>query len=269
MNQRSFPAGVETGPRVRYTTNAITIYALISFILFVGFFVLAGFPDITRPMVRWTNSFSGKSKFIDNVVTDLAIYHIFSGVLLCGLLFAYWVSSRDSELRSRIFVGIFASFGTGVLSRYLQHHLSTNVRPYYDSAVAFRPLSGTTIPQFNTWDSFPSDHASVFAGLVVVLFVIKSRIRYLVAVGIAIVESARIFVGLHYPFDLMGGACLASTVVWIFQYPPFIRAGGWCCAWEFRTTILFYTLFFIFLYEVSTLFADVRDMAHALTGGLQ
>ena len=254
MNQRSLPASVETGPRLRYTTNEVTIYALISFILFVACFILARFPNISHPVIRWTNSFSGKSKFIDNVTTDLAFYVTFSGVLLCGLLFAYWLSSRDSELRSRIFVGIFASFGAGVLSRCLQHHLSTNVRPYYDSAVAFQPPPGTTIPQFNTWDSFPSDHASVFAGLVVVLFVIKSRIRYLVAVWIAIVESAKIFIGAHFPFDLMGGACLASTVVWIFQYPLFIRAGKWCCAWEFRTPILFYTVFFIFLYQASTLF---------------
>lgn len=274
MNYKWLPASVETWPRVRKTTNAITTHAittnaLISFILFIACFVLARFPNISRPMVRWINSFAGKSTFMDNAVTDLAFYFIFSGVLLCGILFAYWISSRDADVRSRIFVGIFASFGAGVISRYLQHHLSTNVRPYFDSAVAFQLPHGMTIQPFNPWDSFPSDHSTVFAGLVVVLFVIKSRIRYPVAVWIAIVESSRIFIGEHFPLDLMGGACLASTVVWIFQYPPFIRFGEWCCAWEFRTPISFYTIFFIFLYEVSTLFVDVRGMAHALTGGLQ
>ena len=228
--------------------------------------------DSQTYLAQWFDGsilFSGKSTFIDNVITDLAFYFIFSGVLLCGILYAYWLSSRDPELRSRIFIGIFASFGAGVISRYLQHHLSTNVRPYFDSAVAFQNPRGMTNPQFNQWDSFPSDHSAVFVGLVVVLFVIKSRIRYPVAVWIAIVESSRIFIGEHFPLDLVGGACLASTVVWIFQYPPFIRAGGWCCAWELRAPILFHTLFFISLYEVSTLFGDVRSMSHALNGGLQ
>ena len=175
-------------------------------------------------------NFLGRLKMrgsVSNAVTDLAFYFIFSGVLLCGILFAYWISSRDADVRSRIFVGIFASFGAGVISRYLQHHLSTDVRPYFDSAVAFQLPHGMTIQPFNPWESFPSDHSTVFAGLVVVLFVIKSRIRYPVAVRIAIVESSRIFIGDHFPLDLMGGACLASTVVWIFQYPrSFVLANG-------------------------------------------
>lgn len=194
---------------------------------------------------------------------NFAQFFTFSGVLVCGILLAYWINERDIEFRSRIFLGINAAFGAGIISRYLQHHLSTHVRPYYDVAVNFKPPPGIEIPPLNTWNSFPSDHAAVFAGLVVVLFVIRSRVRYYVSAWILVVESSRMFIGAHFPSDLLGGAALASATVWIFQTSPSIALGKRVLWIERKTPLLFYALFFILLYQVSTLFVEIRNM----TGG--
>lgn len=81
-------------------------------------------------------------------------------------------------------------------------------------------LSGvkTLIHTFGTWKSFPSDHTIgatllayggmlAFSGLLEVQFVFAC---VLVAVG-------RVWVGVHYPRDILGGVIVASAVILFFR----------------------------------------------------
>lgn len=248
------------GVQDRSPTQILT-YVAASLLILSSMFVVTRFPDdISRPLVRWSNSLSGRNSAFDRVCLDFALYPTFSGVLLCGVLFAHWNRAADLARRAEILVGVCISFGAGIVSRYLQHHLLTHARPYYDTGVGFQPIPGAEIPPLNTWNSFPSDHAAVFGGLVVVLFVIRARARYGIALWIVLVESSRTFIGAHFPSDLVGGAALASAIVWSCQCRPVLRAGEWLCSWQYRAPILFYTALFVLLYQVSTLFIEVRNM---------
>ena len=240
---------------------------ILSIIIFVLCLIEARYPDqISRPVARWVNSISGRNSIFDHVALYFALYNTFSGVILCAILLSISLVAKNEETKGRIFTGICMSFGAGVLSRFLQHHLVTHARPFYDAAVAFRTPLGVFIPPLNRWDSFPSDHACVFSGLtVVVLFVIKAEIRYYVAAWIFIVESSRIYIGAHLPCDLVGGAALASIIVWSFQLRIFVRVGEWICRWEYRAPLVFYALYFMLLYQVATVFLDIRNM----TGGFK
>ena len=236
-------------------------YVFISLFIFVLCLIEAKYPDhVSRPVARWVNTISGKNTVFDHISLDFALYDTFSGVVLCAVLLSISLNSKDEETKARIFIGVCMSFGAGVISRFLQHHLDTHARPFYDIAVAFRTPPGVFMPPLNTWDSFPSDHASVFAGLTVVLFVIKADVRYYMAVWIFIVESSRMYIGAHFPCDLVGGAALASAIVWIFQYRMFIRVGEWICSWEHRAPLVFHAAYFMLLYQVATVFLDIRNM---------
>jgi undecaprenyl-diphosphatase len=76
---------------------------------------------------------------------------------------------------------------------------------------------GHTFIQHAPDSSFPSDHGTLFAGIVLTLLL--ARVRWpgmlLLVAGLA-VAWARVFVGVHYPFDMVGAtviACVAYAVV--------------------------------------------------------
>jgi membrane-associated phospholipid phosphatase len=231
---------------------------LISVFVFIVAFVVAVNPDsFDRPVTRFINGFVDSSTFFDKLVWAVFAFPTFSGVLLMALIWFCWFEADSSERRSRILIGTLASFGAGVVSRLLQHTLPTHPRPYYDKALEFRLPSDFPEP-LNTWDSFPSDHVAVFAGLVVVTYIARSRFAFAATVFTAVVELARTYMGAHYPSDLLGGAALASIVVWAVQAPIIVSLAVPVVKREQSSPSLFYTIAFFLSYQIPTLFGDIR-----------
>jgi membrane-associated phospholipid phosphatase len=85
-----------------------------------------------------------------------------------------------------------------------------------DRARPYATLSGTHVLVSRTSDfSFPSDHA-VAAGAVAAGLVLAHRRLGAVAIVAAVVmAAARVYVGAHYPGDVMAGLLLGAVVVWL------------------------------------------------------
>jgi undecaprenyl-diphosphatase len=174
-----------------------------------------------------------------------------------AMIWFCWFDNRDPDSRVRILVGTLAALGAGVISRFLQYTLPTHPRPYYDPALDFhRPFS--LDPPSNTWDSFPSDHVAVFAGLAVVLYLARPWFAFYAIAWTIIVESCRVYMGGHYPSDLIAGAALAAFVIWSAQASWVISKGDILMRWEKTSPALFYMIAFFLSYQIATLFADIR-----------
>jgi membrane-associated phospholipid phosphatase len=237
---------------------------LISGIALVAAFVLSINPDIfDRPLARLINGFAGRYAFFDRFAFVVFSSPTFSGTVLVALLWACWFDATDPESRSRILVGILASFGAGLISRVLQYTLPTHLRPFYDSTLDFKLPANLDQP-LNTWNSFPSDHMTVFAGLAVVIYIARSRFAFAAIAFTALVELARIYMGAHYPSDLIGGAALASLVVWATQTSWFTSLGSRIVVWQERSPSLFYMIAFFISYQIATLAGDIRWAASIL-----
>jgi membrane-associated phospholipid phosphatase len=165
-------------------------------------------------------------------------------------------------MRARVLVGTLVSFGGGIISRLLQHKLPTHPRPFYDPALGFHPSALATEP-LNSWNSFPSDHAAVFGGLVAVICLAHPRLGIAAVICGIITEFARTYVGAHYPSDLIGGAALGFTIVWAAQASWAIALARRVVEWECSSPSLFYMCGFFITYQIATLFSDIRD----ITGG--
>ncbi|MFD9334058.1 phosphatase PAP2 family protein [Streptomyces sp. NPDC060028] len=64
--------------------------------------------------------------------------------------------------------------------------------------------------------SFVSDHATLAMALAVGLFVANRKLGYL-GIGVAMLEGlCRIYMGVHYPTDVIGGLALGTAVVLLF-----------------------------------------------------
>ena len=79
-------------------------------------------------------------------------------------------------------------------------------------------------PPFGTWKSFPSDHtilaSSVFWTVVFINYITGGAYSiffvYIFAFGIIMIGLARIFSGVHYPIDIIGGFLYAGIACYIF-----------------------------------------------------
>jgi membrane-associated phospholipid phosphatase len=211
-----------------------------------------------RPTTRLINSVADRSWLFDYFVDASNRYPTFSGVLLIAMIWYCWFDNPDTERRARILVGTLASVAAGCISRTLQHTLPTHPRPYYDPALGFHLPLSLEAP-YNTWDSFPSDHATVFAGLAVVLFIARPRFVIYAIAWTIVVESARTYIGAHYPSDLIAGAALAAFLVWASQMSWPISTGKKLVRWEQSSPAVFYMSAFFLSYQIATLFSDIRQ----------
>lgn len=232
---------------------------LASSVMFLGALCVALAPEaFDRPVTRLLNSFASRSALSDGLVASLDACYSFSGVVLMALIWSCWFETREIESRTRILIGTLAALGAGGVSRFLQHTLPTHPRPLHDPALSFHPPSGI-VALYNTWNSFPSDHVTVFAGLVVVIYIVRPSLAIFAGVWIVLVETSRTYMGGHYPSDLVGGAALGALVVWATQAPWLISFGSRVVLrWGRSSPSLFYAIAFFVSYQTATLFVDIR-----------
>jgi len=88
-------------------------------------------------------------------------------------------------------------------------------RPFMDGL-------GTDLVHHVAENSFPSDHTSFMFGIAIYLFMsMKNKLLGQILLVLAFIGGiARVFIGVHYPFDIMGSivtATVASIIIYKFQ----------------------------------------------------
>lgn len=228
--------------------------AAVSIIQFTGF---------DYGIMRMLNSVSRQSAILDYGMNGFTL-EMFSNLLLVSLIWWAWFSTDNLERRGVLLVGVVMSFIAGILSRGLQLTLPTHVRPLFDPALHFKaPLSIN--PAFlNSWNSFPSDHAAVFLGLATALLLVNRTIGWIAVVVAIWLDVVRIYLGFHFPTDVIGGAMLGIFFVMLTQPLRFSKPVRWIMSFESSRKPLFYSGWFYFCFGVATLFNDYRTVAKTL-----
>lgn len=253
--QYSTQTGLTVVPTVGRIWRNVSLWGAV----FLGAFALAVHPDIfDRPLTAFMNGYVGRWPLLDRLAVAAYAFPTLSGCVLMTLIWACWVMARDVEQRARILTGTLASFGAGIISRLLQRALPTHVRPVYDKALGFQQIPNVDI-SYNTWNSFPSDHVSVFAALALVIWLASPRWGVFAIVFTAVFEMVRTYVGGHFPSDLIGGVGLAGMIVWISRTDWFVSVGRWLMGFEQRAPSVFYPSAFFISAQVASLFLDVRN----------
>ena len=233
------------------------------------------------PFTQAVNALVYNHPVLNVVFYDLDALATFSGVVFLAVLWGCWFSAgaqntgsqdaglqtaglQQEEVRSRILAGVLACIPAGMLSRFLQHRLHSHPRPFFDPALGFHPAFASTVQRLNTWNSFPSDHATVFAALVTVICLLRADLRKYVIPWFAIVEFARLYMGAHYPTDLLGGAALGALAVFIAQRAWIVDLCRRLVLKAKDKPLLFYGIAFMISYQLATLFSEVRGLAHPI-----
>jgi undecaprenyl-diphosphatase len=206
------------------------------------------------------NKFVGKSGLLDKSVELISDTFILNSVLFVALLWFIWFKDKREEFRIRLFMGGVATVLAGVLSRLLQLSLPFHVRPLYDADLKLTWPISVERGTLNHWNSFPSDHASLCFAFATLIWISDRRLGVFAFFWAAITSSTRIYLGFHYPSDILGGAVLGILMVILFQRLPLPRVVYRLLDWERCASPSFYAVAFIASYQAGTLFNDVRTI---------
>jgi membrane-associated phospholipid phosphatase len=219
---------------------------------------------------RYLNHFVGSHRWFDWLMAVSAQDNLIKGGVVVFLMWLVLLDkNRPGELRDRsellLGAGLFATVAT-LIARLVAHSLPFRERPFLIPAMHFRQTAGAHSAGAVNWSSFPSDHATLFAGLAAGIFMVSRRVGWFAAVWVAVVTCfSRMYLGLHWPTDILAGALIGVACVQMARVPA-IRAE----VAEVTTNLrrkhpgLFWGLFFLWSYETVFLYMDLREFAKML-----
>lgn len=145
------------------------------------------------------------------LITDLKNSIFF--LLALGL----WILYRQKKegLIFLIFMGITLAITDQFSSSFLKDVVG-RIRPCHTLAEV------RLLTDCNTSYSFPSTHAvNIFAGAFFLAKPLKKFSIFFYAIA-CLVAYSRVYIGIHYPFDALGGAALGLLIAW-----PLRQLNGW------------------------------------------
>jgi membrane-associated phospholipid phosphatase len=219
--------------------------------------------NLDRDLLLILNSLAGSDTLY---IWELANNALFRGAPVFFPLIVLWFFSDCKKRRSRMLVGLLAVLLATMLSVWLQFHLRTHTRPLLDQTLPLKFVD----PVWRTiWDrsgSFPSDTATVFFGIVTVIF-LENRLVGLFCFlwTIVVIGLPRVIFGWHYPSDILGAMILGSGGVLLFSKIPFLRLSFERTLFWFDGRMhLVHALLFLYLAEAYNLFLSVQGAAKYL-----
>jgi undecaprenyl-diphosphatase len=142
------------------------------------------------------NGWAGKSSVLDAIMVFCAsylIYIVFIVALICvGLL------ALKKEWKTVIYFAATLIVSFALLQ--LASHLYVDNRPFVDHQLH-------QIVAHATGKSFPSDHTTATTALAIaILFFTRfKKTGIAILISALVIGFARVFVGVHYPIDILGG----------------------------------------------------------------
>jgi undecaprenyl-diphosphatase len=161
---------------------------------------------MNKAIFLWINNFSNQNHFLD-------IFMIFSAkampyIFILLEVYLYFISKKKNE-SIFAFYSVIVSLGLNfIISLFYFHN-----RPFMDNL-------GVMLIQHTPENSFPSDHTTFLFAISFSLIFSKIKYSYLLLIFALLGGIARIYTGVHYPFDILGGifsGLFGAIMVYFFK----------------------------------------------------
>ncbi len=172
---------------------------------------------VDAAVFRWINLRMANPLF-DAVMPSLAGNRWFIPVAVLGVAGLLW----KGGLRARLFVAILLTtlaLGDGLVINTLKDAVG-RLRPFHDIPEA-RLLVGR-----GGSGSFPSSHTSTWCAITLLAGIYYPRTRWILVPFAALMGFSRVYLGAHYPSDVLAGAVLGAG---------YAAAGLWTFHWLWQT----------------------------------
>src|SRR4051794_35457412 len=138
-------------------------------------------------------------------------------VVITGVLWFFARPGGDRKWKLACASG-YAAAALGYAIAFVIHHLYDRARPYEAHPAMRHPWSSSTDA------SFPSDHTSLSFAIAFAVLAFDTVAGIVFLVVAAIIGVGRLFIGAHYPGDVLAGvaAGLVAAVVVVRLLPRFV-----------------------------------------------
>lgn len=225
--------------------------------------------NFDRSLLAWFNQFSRHSESADKAIAFLSDHQLSKGGVLMALIWWAWFTGNESSRNRRhVITTLMCSIVGMATARVLTIILPFRARPIHQEGLDFIIPYGMSSGVLDGWSSFPSDHAVLFYTLSVgLLFVSKKVGAFAVVYTTLFVALPRLYLGLHYPTDLLAGAMLGATLSILGNlYLTQSRLVTSTLNVSSSRPALFYPLFFMLSYQLAELLGGLRQLAGPLHG---
>ena len=160
---------------------------------------------------RAINDLAGQSQWLDGIMAFSANN---LGYILVGLVFLVCYFNRNKYKEITVL-----SLGSAIVSRFIVVAL---IRHFYYNPRPFLILQNVhQLLEHDTESSFPSGHMAFYFALATVLYRYDRKIGITAFVLSGLMGFARIFVGVHWPLDIVAGIVVgvATALLSCKAYP--------------------------------------------------
>ncbi len=169
---------------------------------------------IDRELVIWLNGLQGNATFIDDMARVIATDYLMP-LLFSLSMFAMWFAISDRERRTRaqywVLIGI-SSIGLSNVAVVLFNVAWDRKRPY-------EVLSEIELMFYRATDpSFPANPVAIGFAAGSAAWMVNRRFGYMIFGAALIYGLARVYAGVFYPSDVLGGAAVGIAVTWGTTY---------------------------------------------------
>jgi undecaprenyl-diphosphatase len=171
------------------------------------------------------NGLAGKVPVVDELFKGIANDY-FLMITFCLILVYLWFGTRDIRERQLNQLAVLTAIvGIGIINGLIviSNLFYFRIRPFNEL-----PNDAINLLYYRPTDSsFPSNFAAVLFSIAVVIFLKNKKYGTLLLIIALIGGFARVYVGIHYPLDILGGAatgaiagCLAYLVIRLTKQLP-------------------------------------------------
>lgn len=164
---------------------------------------------VDESVFLWINGWVGNYPAFDRVMGWVVSDYLVPANLMLSLIFIWFVgNTREARLRHQI--GVFvalSSMGCASLGVFIANSIYFRPRPFVDHEVSLLFYQPTD-------SSFPANSTAVAVAVAVAVWGVNRRIGCAMFAVAVVYGFARVYAGVHYPLDIIGGAAIGVGVAY-------------------------------------------------------
>jgi len=157
---------------------------------------------IDYSIFKFINSFVGKSAVLDYLGIFFAKYLIWVFVVLIIVLVIFYKNKKEKHLIKKSLICILGAIILSLAINYFISLCCFRPRPFVNHMV-YQLVNKSALEK-----SFPSNHATIAFAVAFAVYFWYKRIGTVLIIFALFIGLARVFVGVHYPLDIIAGGII-------------------------------------------------------------
>jgi len=220
--------------------------------------------EFDSTIILFFNQYAHISTTFDKFIVTLSSNHLLKGGVIASLMWYVLFNNLSNFDKNKFYIiaSIISTIISLSIARGLSLILQMRLRPLHEQSIDFILPYGIGKELLDGWNSMPSDHATLFFTLSIGLYFTSKRIGlFALFYTVVFICIPRVYLGLHYPTDLIVGAIIGIIVSYIvFSLPFFIIRINKLIRFSAFHSGSFYSIIFLFTYQIADMFDTTRDL---------